>query len=226
MSTVLEEIFQETVKRYSDRFRKLGRHVRALGWGTEEQQRLRFETTLRGLPRDLSSRKILDIGCGFGDYYAFLKERGLRPASYLGWDINPDFIAEARRLFAGEPGVFFERKNLFEVPENHPPVAQVGVMLGLLNYNLAPRFDNYEYSRMALRKAFSLVSEVLVVDFISSCRTAKYPKEDFIFYHDPSCMLREALKLTPRVVLLHDYPPIPQREFMLFLYKTNEKCVL
>ena len=189
MSIILNKIFQETIQRYSDRYRKLGRHVRALGWGTKEQQRLRFAITLRGLPQDLSSRKILDIGCGFGDYYAFLKEQGLRPAFYLGWDINPNFIAEARSLFVREPRVFFEEKNIFEIPENHPPVAHIGVMLGLLNYNLASRFDNYEYSRIAIRKAFSLVSEVLIVDFISFCRTEDYPKEDFIFYHDPSRML-------------------------------------
>jgi hypothetical protein len=70
---------------------------------------------------------------------------------------------------------------------------------------------------MMIQKAFSSVSETLVVDFLSLYRTPDYPEEDFVFYHDPSAMLTFALSLTPNVRLIHDYAPIPQKEFMLVL---------
>lgn len=43
--------------------------------------------------------------------------------------------------------------------------------------------------------------------------------EDFVFYHDPAEMLNYALTVTPDVTLHHNYLPIPQKEFMLVLYK-------
>jgi hypothetical protein len=60
---------------------------------------------------------------------------------------------------------------------------------------------------------------VLVVDFLSTYRTPDYPQEDFIFYHDPKIMLDFALNLSANVVLKHNYAAIPQKEFMLFIYK-------
>ena len=68
-----------------------------------------------------------------------------------------------------------------------------------------------------IKKAFSAVSETLVVDFLSLYRIPDYPKEDFVFYHDPSEMLAFALELTPNVRLIHDYEAIPQKEFTLVL---------
>ena len=59
----------------------------------------------------------------------------------------------------------------------------------------------------------------LVVDFLSTSLTPDYPKEDAVFYHDPEKMLSFALGLTPNVTLIHDYPPIPQKEFMLVLHR-------
>jgi len=63
------------------------------------------------------------------------------------------------------------------------------------------------------------VRELLVVDFLSLQYAPNYPKEDFVFYHDPLKMLEFAFELTPNVLLKHNYAPIPQREFMLYLYK-------
>jgi hypothetical protein len=92
-------------------------------------------------------------------------------------------------------------------------------MLGLLNLNFHEDFDNLTYSKLMITNAFSAVNELLIVDFLSNRLTPDYPKEDFVFYHDPAKMLDFALTLTPNVVLKHNYAPIPQREFLLALYK-------
>ena len=92
-------------------------------------------------------------------------------------------------------------------------------MLGLLNFNLSGTCGNVDYSMMMIEKAFSCVKETLVVDFLSSHTDPNYEKEDFVFYHNPEEMLKFTLELTPNVSLFHDYPPIPQKEFMLILNK-------
>ena len=92
-------------------------------------------------------------------------------------------------------------------------------MFGVLNFNLKEKMDNLEYSKKFITKAFDLVNDVLIVDFISTNVISEYPKEDFIYYHSPLQMLEFAFSLSNNVVLKHNYAAIPQKEFMLFIYK-------
>jgi len=208
---ILGEIAKSTVTRYSDRFKDLGRNVRTLGWGSDEQQRYRFEQVLRGIA--LEGKSVLDIGCGFGDLLSYCLKAECKPKNYIGWDINPDLIAEAKKQ---HPSSTFTVLNLAEQTKAYP-VADVGVMLGVLNFNFKDNYDNKNFTKMMIEKAFLSVSESLIVDFLSIYRTADYPKEDVVFYHDPTEMLAFALELTPNVKLQHNYAPIPQKEFMLVL---------
>ena len=211
MSRVLDDIAQSTVDRYSERFNKLGKDVRTLGWGTKKQQYYRFKQVV--CCTSLKNKNILDIGCGFGDFITNCIDLKCQINHYTGWDINPDLIAEARLQ---HPSSNFSVQDLAE-QEELTAVAEIGIMLGVLNFNFKEKYDNLTYSKMMIQKAFSCVSETLIVDFLSIYRTDDYPKEDFVFYHDPSEMLAFALQLTPNVKLIHDYVAIPQKEFMLVL---------
>jgi len=207
----LRAIAISTVERYSTRYKKLGKHVHTLGWGTEEQQIHRFSQVFRA--NRLDGKHVLDIGCGFGDFYTSCISADCKLSHYTGWDINSDLISEARTQHSQST---FSVVNLAEI-EELVPVAEVGVMLGVLNLNFKDSYDNLEYSKMMIKKAFSSVSETMIIDFLSIYRAPDYPEQDFIFYHDPAEMLAFALELTPNVKLLHDYAPIPQKEFMLVL---------
>ena len=70
---VLKKVFMQTVERYSGRYKKLKYDVRTLGWGTKEQQNYRFLQTIDNRI-EFNGKRILDIGCGFGDYFNFLKK--------------------------------------------------------------------------------------------------------------------------------------------------------
>ena len=211
MNNELIAIARSTVARYSERYKKLGRHVHTLGWGSEEQQRHRFAQVFRATA--LEEKSVLDIGCGFGDFLSSCEGARCRLGHYTGWDINPDLIAEAQQQ---HPRSTFAVLNLAEQKELEP-VAEVGVMLGVLNLNFKDDYDNLSFSKMMIKKAFSAVSETLIVDFLSLYCIPDYPKEDFVFYHDPCEMLAFVLELTPNVRLIHDYEAIPQKEFMLVL---------
>ena len=208
-------ISKKNEERYSDRYEDLGYDVKTIGWGSWEQQKLRFEQTLSS-GVSLEGKKILDIGCGFGDYLDYLNSSRVEIDSYIGWDLSDKLIDEAQDRYGGHDEAAFRGQDLFEVEAE--PVADVAVMLGLLNLKYE-EVDNYEYSRKAIQQAFGLVREGLLVDFLSVHWTESYPKEDFVFYHDPSEMMDYALGLTNDVRLLHDYAPIPQKEFMLVLRK-------
>lgn len=211
----LLEIESATKQRYSKRYHDLGNDVKTLGWGSSEQQDYRFQQTL---DFDFTAKTVLDIGCGFGDYLTFLKNNKVPIKRYIGLDINQDLVSQA---LENHPNATFKVASIIDINENN--LADAGVMLGVLNLNLKAKMDNLAYSKLFISKAFEMVNEVLIVDFLSTHMTKNYKKEDFVYYHDPLEMLKFAFTLSNNVVLKHDYSPIPQKEFMLFIYKENHE---
>ena len=215
----LAGIAEETIDRYCGRLKKFGYDPRTLGWGDLSQQHYRFAQTLVG-PVEFNARTVVDVGCGFGDYRNFLQESGIAVAAYKGWDVNPDLVTEASRRHPNDPMTEFSVYNFLSPDLDEAsikPIANIGVMLGVLNFNLGDQTSNYRYTDLALTRAWRLVDTALIVDFLSAHRTPDYPAEPGVFYHDPVRMFQFALSLSPRVTLIHNYKPIPQREFMLFI---------
>jgi len=211
----IEEISHQTIYRYSKRYKQMGYNIKTLGWGTKEQQEYRFIQTLDN-NIEFKRKSILDIGCGFGDYFNFLSESNINISEYIGYDINSDLINEAKKNCSANISTFYV-KNIIDREEKD--IADIGVMLGVLNFNLKDKMDNLEYSKLFIKKAFSMVKDVLIVDFLSTKFTKEYEKEDFVFYHNPIEILEFAFTLSDNVILKHNYSPIPQKEFMLFIYK-------
>lgn len=215
MKNALNEIADQTVERYSKRYSEFGYDVKTLGWGSVGQQKYRFGQTLE--LEDLRGLDVLDVGCGFGDYADFLDKAGISYSSYTGFDINSDLLQEAKKRREGQKDCHFRKVDMSNFSGD--TVADVGVMLGVLNFNLNNYLDNYEYSFQVIKNAFKLVRKSLIVDFLSTNLSPDYPKEDFVFYHDPVRVLDFALSLSSNVALKHDYLPIPQKEFMLCIRK-------
>ena len=69
----------------------------AVGW-TKTGQLLRYEAVYKLINPD--GKKILDFGCGKGDFYGFLieKEKGAN-LTYTGIDINPSLIKLAQKKY-------------------------------------------------------------------------------------------------------------------------------
>lgn len=209
----INKISKLTVDRYSERFQKLRHDIKTLGWGSEQQQEYRFSQIVDHLSFD--SKSVLDIGCGFGDFYLHLKHKECQIEKYTGWDITPEFIEESK---VKDAAVDLEIRNLAKNPPLEE-VADIGVMIGLLNWKLESEDENYQYTEMMMRNAFAATRQTLAVDFLSTQYTPDYPVEDCVFYHDPAKVLEVAFQLSPNVDLVHSYSPIPQREFFVLIHK-------
>jgi len=217
MNNDISNISSSMEKRYTDRYIEMGRNIKTLGWGSTEQQQYRFDQTLQ-VGVDLHNKTILDIGCGFGDYYHFLKHKNIQFSSYTGYDLTPNLVKEADLETKECVDCNFYVQNILNISREQ--TFDVGIMLGLCNVNLIDIIDNYKYAAEVLKNAFDRV-DVLIVDFLSNKLDMSYPEESFVFYYNPSKILEVGLELTPYAVLNHDYKPIPQKEFMLIL-KNNE----
>lgn len=211
----IKQIDDLTIKRYNKRFEEYGLEAKTLGWGCKEDQFTRFEAATRYV--DFRGKSVLDIGCGFADFHEFLISNDIKIKKYKGIDINDKLIEVAKKRFP---------KNKYEVRNillNNYDIGQADIvtLFGLLNFKLET--DNLAYTKEMITEAWKITKEMLIVDFLSTHLTKEYPKEDFVYYHNPKDVLDLCFELCDNVVLVHDYHPIPQKEFMVILKRETGK---
>jgi SAM-dependent methyltransferase len=201
---VNEQDREEYRRRYRDRLARYHHDPRTLGWDKGKQpERFAALTQLLPLPR---LRSLLDVGCGFGDLYPFLRAHGFT-GRYTGLDFVPELVEVGRRAYP-------EAELLVGDFGDHSSASDHDVVLasGIFNARLRNE-DHWSYVTATLRKMFACCRVATCADFLTSY--VDYERED-LFYTPPEDVLRFAKSLTRRVALLHHYMPF---EFALYLFK-------
>ena len=198
---------------YGGRFKEFGYDVRTVGWSNQSDQRLRFAVLCRDV--ELSGRRILDVGCGLGDFVGFLDERGVRDFDYLGIDIVPDLVREARQRFGDDPRRRFAAADFLD--DEQFGEFDVVVSSGALSLRIS---DNPTIARQSVAKMFGLCRQMAAVNFLSTYVDYQTPKN---FHYEPEVMFTYVRSLTPWVRIYHDYPLY---EFTLQLFREPNVCQL
>jgi len=130
----------------------------ALYWENQQVQELRFEVLLDcGLA---AGDSVLDVGCGFGDLYYYLKARELE-VDYTGIDLSPDMIEAAQ---ARTPQAQWAVGDLFDFDPK--PQAYDWVMLsGALN---EPLQDSGEYLQAILPRLYQTCRKGLALNLLNA----------------------------------------------------------
>jgi hypothetical protein len=196
---------EDTARWYADKVRTYGFDYRGLGFRNKSSQDKRFEALLE--LGDLDGARILDVGCGFGDFVAFLNARGIVPA-YTGLDICEPMIERCRERFQPGEGRFLVGDALdFQPDEPYDYVIASG-LFGLDSMGARDRI------RPTMDRLFAWSRIGMAVNFLST--QSPNPAEARI-YVDPCKALEAGLTLTPAARLNHSYLP---NDFTLYLYKT------
>ncbi|GAQ94206.1 methyltransferase domain-containing protein [Thermodesulfovibrio aggregans] len=123
----------------------------SVGW-TRRGQLLRYETVLKLMePEDKS---LLDFGCGKGDFYGFLKGKGIK-CDYTGIDINPSLIELAKKKY---PEAEFHVMDI----ENEPLDRVFDYTIAIGVFNLAVQ-DVKELMQRCLKILFQHTRERLIL---------------------------------------------------------------
>jgi len=186
---------------YTDNIKEMGVRSTAVGWKTEESQRLRF-SKLGMVIADIETEiAINDYGCGYGAMLKyFIEEKKVRVSIYNGYDISHEMLNAAAR----ELSSFRGKLNLLETSSINTE-ADYSFISGTFNVRFDATRESWEafiHDKLCemnkySRRGFSFNLLTSYVDY----------EEPHLYYGDP-CYWFDYCKrnFSKHVALLHDYP--------------------
>jgi SAM-dependent methyltransferase len=191
------------IERYNQRLAEFGPTERALGWGEKGRSRIRFEVLASQW--DLRDARVLDVGCGFGDLFGYLRERGVTGVRYIGVDINASLLAIARERY---PEARFAEADCRRLrPSTRSDYAFCS---GMFNHKLE---DNAGFIAAMFEQFDAAAEKGFAANFLSD--RVEYRLEH-TYHADPRVILELAYRYSNNVVLRNDYMPY---EFTVFVNK-------
>jgi trans-aconitate methyltransferase len=196
--------FDRIASFYNERVELYGCHPRACDYGRPESQQKKFKVLSE--ISDLGGKSILDVGCGFADYSTYLNER-FQNVLYEGVDLSPSMIQHAK---SRHPELNLRVHNILDegdpISPTHDIVTANGIfyLLGQEAPTIMQQLVKAMFDRAKIAVAFNSLS------------TWTGDAEPHEFNADPLETVAWCRKLTPWVVLRHDYMP---HDFTVYLYR-------
>lgn len=198
---------ERIIERYNKRIAKFGNTIEALASGSDERRNMRFQVLMDcGIQK---GDKILDLGCGFGDLYKFLRSTfGDDGFEYVGIDINPTIIEGAKERF---PDVDFRVLDILEDKMEE----RFDYIVSTSSFNLKlSDTDNYTFAQKMFEKCYEYSNKGVAIDFLTEY--VDFRSSEDAFYYSPERLFSIAKGITKCVMLRHDYPLF---EFCVYLYQ-------
>ncbi|MBN3033348.1 MAG: class I SAM-dependent methyltransferase [Candidatus Saganbacteria bacterium] len=197
-----------------------GANYLALDWNSPDSQRLRFKV-LKELfiyGKKAAGISLLDLGCGLGDLYGWLKADGTLKRNrigYTGYDISPGLIAEAKKKY---PDGKFEVRDILE--DRHAPKFDYIFCCGVFNIRTTDRLDHLDFVKEMLFRLYDLAVCGVGVNFLSEGGLPLAGQADAgagrYFFFNPEEILDYSRFVATRYILRHDYHP---GDFTVYLLK-------
>lgn len=209
----MEQLKQKIIDYFERCLAEHGDTPQGVDYNGRQSQYQRFE--ILAAVASLEGKSVLDVACGLGHFYDFLREHSITSKEYKGVDISPVMIERAKQRY---PELQFSTEDLLAETEPVEPIFDYVICCGLFHlrannteaewaqFTEAMIARMYKYARYGL--AFNMMTDQ--VDY----------KVDRLYYADPSYYFDFCRRnLSRRVCLRHDYPLY---EFTLYVYRINE----
>jgi SAM-dependent methyltransferase len=161
----LKRVYAATERYYGRKLEKHGPTPRGVDWSCVATQELRFVQLLKicGKARRFS---LNDVGCGYGALLDYIRKRRANAlVNYLGLDVTPAMIAQAKELHR-------DRQNTnFIVARSSPRTADYSIASGIFNVKLDLPFGAWEsFVAVTLRSMHATSLKGFAVNFMTPLR--------------------------------------------------------
>ncbi len=187
-------------KYYDTLVEKYGDSHQSCDYGRKESQERKFKVFLDFF--DQEPINILDVGCGTGDFYVYLKKK-FGEVQYEGIDLSEKMINLCKSKYDKD---LFKHKNLLDYTKKKDFLIANGIFY-LIQSN--PE----ETMKDLIKHMFSLAQKGVAFNSLSSWALHQEENE---FYADPIKTLEFCAGLTKKIVLRHEYLP---HDFTIYMYK-------
>lgn len=198
---------RDRIAAYYDRLvDQFGYSPRALDGLHRDSLLLRYQALSEVL--NFTGKRVLEVGCGFGDLGTFLKAR-YENLEYVGVDISLRMVEVGSQV---HPDLDLRHKDIL----HGPPSETFDVVLAQGIFYLLGD-DAERKMHLMIHTMFNLASEALAFCTLSTWASTQNHRE---FYADPLKTIAFCRQLTPRLVLRHDYLP---NDFAVYLYRSEPR---
>lgn len=195
----MKKILNKVDKYYSEKVSLFGATSKGVDWNGEESQYLRF-AQLSLLFLGEKNPTILDYGCGYGAFTAYVNSNDISYKNYLGFDISEKMIKEATNLYES-------KKNKFTTKVADLSMQDYVIASGIFNVKLDIHENNwYKYICNTLEEIDKLSRKGFSFNLLTSYSDKEFMR-DYLYYADPLKLFHFCkVNFSKRVTLLHDYP--------------------
>lgn len=195
-------------KHYQKLLKSHGYGPEAVQYSDIQSQMARFEILMQV---DINSKSILDVGCGLGDLWAFMREKDDK-SDYMGLDIVPEFVNFSNSRFNDNAKAILV-DNLDILPKGY----EYAVVSGMFNNKME---NNWEFMTKTLCSMFEAAEKGIAFNAMS---TYVDYYDDNLYYVDPFKVWQFCKnELGGYPVLRHDYSLKENGfpfEFAIYVYK-------
>lgn len=191
----------KTIEVYQRLYEEHGYSVKTLGWD-KGKQFLRFHQLTSDW--DLNGARVLDVGCGFGDFVRYAEATGTRNLTYLGIDLVESLVSEGRQRFGGANIEFACGDFLsMDIDREFDFVIASGIFSLKVD-----GVNGYTRIQDTLGKMFEVSANAIAADFMSDKVDFLYNNGVFKnFTSSPEKVLSIAYSLSRNVALKNTYFP-------------------
>ena len=185
----------DNAKIYEESLAQHGDSYQSLNWGSRAGQVRRFQVLADVGP--LNNTKILDVGCGLAHFLDWLNEQKIE-AEYFGFDVTENLLQRARIRYPRHrfmQGSIMSAEGLAD--ESYDYVFASGVFTYFASVG-----------DIAVETAIGNMWKAATKGIAFNCLSSWAPDQSADeYYADPSFLLDVCRRLSPWVVLRHDYHP-------------------
>lgn len=183
---------------YLARFHEHGISEQGVGWGPKNNQAARFRNITQFW--DMKGKRVLDIGAGTADLFAWLTPYGIK--SYIGLEVMPFYCDAANQRFNSTN---FEMQKCDIYSQTNFPATDYGVASGTFYMKTD---DDAEKQYLQIASVFQRLKTActngFAANFLSDSTTFR---DETLFYAKSERILEIARGLSRRVILSHmDFP--------------------